>query len=144
MPKGLKGFQKGNRIWLGRKQTLEHIQKRIKWHQGKPLSLRHRLSLSLNHADFREEKHPEWKGDKASYAAKHMWIRNKYGKAIICQNPNCTYKNPKRYEWANISKEYKRNKNDYIQLCPSCHRKWDMGKLIIKIDVLENTAITNG
>lgn len=35
---------------------------------------------------------------------------------------------PKRYEWANISGEYKRDRSDWVMLCPSCHRKIDMGK----------------
>lgn len=35
---------------------------------------------------------------------------------------------PSRYEWANISGEYKRDRSDWVMLCPSCHRKIDMGK----------------
>ena len=27
--------------------------------------------------------------------------------------------------------EYKRSVDDYMQLCPSCHRKFDMGKLTL-------------
>jgi len=64
-----------------------------------------------------------WKGDKASYVAKHMWIIKHYGNAKKCSN------NPdhraKRYEWANKSGKYKRDISDYIELCPSCHRKMD-------------------
>lgn len=67
-----------------------------------------------------------WKGEEASYAAKHMWIVKHYGKAACCENPDCTYDNPKRYEWANISGEYRRDREDYKQLCPSCHRKMDI------------------
>ena len=49
-----------------------------------------------------------------------------------CENPKCKYKNPKRYEWASISRESLRDKNDYIQLCPSCHRRYDINKLTLK------------
>lgn len=73
------------------------------------------------------EKHYAWKGDRCSYVAKHMWILRHYGKATKCENAHCNYPNPKRYEWANISGEYKRNINDYRMLCPSCHRKFDYG-----------------
>jgi len=68
-----------------------------------------------------------WKGDDASYFAKHMWILKHYGKANKCENPNCKCKNPKRFEWANISGQYKRGRDDYMMLCPSCHRKMDKG-----------------
>jgi len=81
-----------------------------------------------------------WKGESAGYVAKHLWLIKHYGKANKCDNPDCSYPKivnagrevldrPKRYEWANISGEYKRERLDYIQLCPSCHRKWDMGKI---------------
>ena len=29
------------------------------------------------------------------------------------------------YEWANISGEYKRNRNDFLRLCRTCHRRFD-------------------
>jgi len=67
-----------------------------------------------------------WKGDDASYIAKHMWLYKHYGKADRCENPACQFKNPKRYEWANISGEHRRERSDYIRLCPSCHRKADL------------------
>lgn len=70
-----------------------------------------------------------WKGDDASYVAKHMWIKKMFGKANRCENPNCAYKNPKRYEWANLSGKHLREITDYKQLCPSCHRKMDINGL---------------
>ena len=72
-----------------------------------------------------------WKGDEASYAAKHMWVRKQYGKANMCENKECTFHSPKRFEWANISGKQKRNRDDYLMLCCSCHRKWDMGRIEI-------------
>lgn len=75
------------------------------------------------------EKARRWKGDKASYEAKHMWIYKHRGKASKCEQKDCSFENPKRYEWHNVSGEYKRELSDYVQLCPSCHRKIDMGRL---------------
>ena len=77
-----------------------------------------------------------WKGENAGYVAKHTWIVKHYGNAKKCENKKCVYprvnsKNvyieaPKRFEWALIKgKKYTRNVKDYIQLCPSCHRKYD-------------------
>ena len=56
----------------------------------------------------------------------HDWIRENYGSANKCSNPDCKYNKPKRYEWALIhGKKYERNVENFIQLCPSCHRKYD-------------------
>ncbi len=92
-----------------------------------------------------------WKGDAATYGAKHNWLYKQVGKAVRCENPDCIYprrntkgvliSSPSRYEWANISGEYKRDKRDYVQLCPSCHRRYDGGfdpKLIL---FLHNLAV---
>jgi hypothetical protein len=68
-----------------------------------------------------------WKGEEAGYVAKHMWIGKHHGKASKCENPNCVSKNPKRFEWANISGNYLRDVSDYKMLCPSCHRRMDYG-----------------
>lgn len=66
-----------------------------------------------------------WKGEDAGYTAKHLWIVKHHGKASMCDE--CGTKNASRYEWSNISGEYKRDRSDYRQLCPSCHRKIDQG-----------------
>ena len=73
-----------------------------------------------------------WKGDNAGYVAKHIWIKTNYGKASKCElNSSHIFR---RFEWANISGKYERNISDYIQLCPSCHRKFDLGKLKINFE----------
>lgn len=90
------------------------------------------------------KKHPKWKGDNASYNTIHTWIKNKFGKATRCENQQCVYprKNssyatilsPKRFEWANIDKKYSRDLSGWVQLCPSCHRKYDRGIISVEID----------
>lgn len=84
-----------------------------------------------------------FKGDKASYAAKHIYLKNRYGRAQKCQQKGCKYPRlnskgicmdkPKRYEWANITGVYTHRREDYVQLCPSCHRRFDLGLLELKI-----------
>ena len=57
------------------------------------------------------------------YRAIHWWLRVTYGKATYCSNdPN---HKAKRYDWANISGEYKKDINDYKQLCRPCHFRFD-------------------
>src|SRR3990167_8398912 len=62
------------------------------------------------------------------YKALHQWVVGCLGKAkrcdgffigLICKGLE------KRFEWANISGEYKRDLSDYIQLGHSCHMKFD-------------------
>ena len=72
-----------------------------------------------------------WKGQEAGYVAKHLWIVKHYGKADKCEQVGCVFKNPKRYEWHNIDGNYSRDRQDYVMLCPSCHRKIDNGGLVL-------------
>lgn len=66
-----------------------------------------------------------WKGDNVGYFSLHRWVQNKKGKASICiQCGSIT-----NVQWANVSKEYKRDLNDYIALCCKCHRKYDIDTL---------------
>ena len=75
------------------------------------------------------DKARRWKGDDASYVAKHMWITKHYSdEKIKCEHCNKTKDEVSRLEWANVSGNYKRERSDYICLCPSCHRKMDLKK----------------
>ena len=65
-----------------------------------------------------------------SYTGIHTWLKTNYGKAIKCEH--CKNPNLKRYEWANVSKKYKKDISDWIQLCTSCHRKYDKGTKILE------------
>jgi hypothetical protein len=69
------------------------------------------------------EKHKFWKGDKVGYMALHKWIHNNWGKAGQCFR--CRVLN-KKYQWANVTGVYDRNKKNWEQLCLSCHRKEDI------------------
>lgn len=63
------------------------------------------------------EKSPEWKGDSVGYRGLHMWINKVLGKPTFCEN-GCE---SKRYVWANVSGEYKRDILDWHQLCAKCN-----------------------
>ncbi len=60
-----------------------------------------------------------WKGGKVGYGALHSWLRRKLGKATYCKN-NSTHKG--NFMWANISGKYKRNIEDWHQLCNTCNQ----------------------
>lgn len=71
----------------------------------------------------------------SEYSDVHRWIKHMRGKAYKCENPHCKYPRvnahkdkvlaPLRFEWSNISKQYKKELTDWIMLCPSCHRQAD-------------------
>jgi len=65
-----------------------------------------------------------WKGENASYIAKHAWVYRHKGKAYKCEF--CGKEGIGReINWANIDHKYKRNLDDYISLCRLCHEKYD-------------------
>lgn len=68
-------------------------------------------------------KNPAWKGDNLTYMGIHSRIRRIFGKPKRCEI--CGTKTSKRYEWANISRKYKLNREDWKRMCESCHFKFD-------------------
>lgn len=79
---------------------------------------------------------PFWKGAKAGYGSVHDWIKSQLGSATKCENPDCSYprktKNgilsyPKVFDWAlKKGRSYTdRKKDSFIQLCRSCHQRYD-------------------
>ena len=66
---------------------------------------------------------PNFKGDFVGYDALHQWIYRHKGKPIICEF--CGSKD-RKLTWANKSGNYKRNLSDFMSLCYSCHKKFDL------------------
>ena len=123
----------------GYKQTEEHHKKLLKAITGKVRSLESRKRYSKSKMG---DRNPTWKGDKVKYAGLHLWIQRQLGKAAVCVNGHIA----SVYYWANISGKYKRDVNDFRQLCNSCNGKegWigrkevkryrdNLGRYIIKI-----------
>lgn len=68
------------------------------------------------------EDNSKWKGDDVGYVGIHLWMRRKYGKATTCEREGCT----RTYvHWANISGFYKRERDDWMQLCAKHHLEYD-------------------
>jgi hypothetical protein len=65
-----------------------------------------------------------WKGETASLKAIHQWVYLWKGRPLKCEK--CGEEGKKKYEWANINHEYKRDLADYIRMCTSCHRLFDI------------------
>ena len=77
------------------------------------------------------EKSHRWKGDNVKYSALHCWVHSRLGMPNYCEE--CKRTDQKRYEWANISRLYKRDVKDWKRLCRSCHCGFDdIGKKILE------------
>ena len=76
---------------------------------------------------YKGEKAPNWKGKAAGKAAIHDWLNALYGKPRFCEGCGDESRmGDKRYDWANISGQYKRDRDDFLRLCKSCHRRFDL------------------
>jgi len=83
------------------------------------LSYRH--IYKLNHGS----NNARWKGDDVGYAGIHKWIYKALGRPLRCEHCGDTYKK-RVLNWANKSHKYKRDTRDWMALCCSCHRKYDL------------------
>ena len=103
--------------------------KMVCWTKGKRLRLEHKIKIGKS---LQGSKGGHWKGNRAGYAAFHIWILKYYGNANKCDNrENKTLDfecsdSTNNFEWAKIKgRRYSRDREDYLQLCVSCHRKYD-------------------
>lgn len=94
-----------------------------------------------------------WKGKTVSYSGLHKWLAREFGKATKCENRekkilSFVCRNiDNKYQWANKSKKYKRDINDFLQLCTSCHCRYDIkrktkdaGRCIFPETTLKNVS----
>lgn len=92
--------------------------------------------FKVGHKGYPREKNPAWKGAKAGYYAIHQWLRYHFGRPEKCDNPTCVYPRvnkfrevtlkPKSFQWAlKHGKTYAHLRENFIQLCASCHKKYD-------------------
>lgn len=130
MPSGIyqhkpqQGFQKGHPIlgggFRGHKHTKVSIDLMSKKLKGKTSWNRGTKWIMPT-----SENHPAWKGDNASYAAKHMWVYKRLGKPNTCEHCGRSNLSGRMIHWANKSGKYIRDLNDWLRLCVSCHHKYD-------------------
>lgn len=65
------------------------------------------------------EKNVNWRGADAKYGSLHDWVSYHLGRPRRCYN--CDTTEHSRFEWANVSGEYKRDLDDWVRLCKTCH-----------------------
>ena len=106
-----------------KKMSLAKLKNPTKYWLGKKFSSSHRSKISEFRKTIVGELHQLWKGDDACYSSKHQWVYRHYGKPNKCEF--CGTRDAKRFDWANISGKYKRDKKDWIRLCKKCHVAYD-------------------
>ena len=127
--KGLKGFLAGKKHYnfgkkrpgvggnkKGHRNTNGFKKGHIPWNKG---------MIGL----LSEENSPHWKGGDVGYGALHHWIVRYWGNPEKCEECGCKNKlnrnNASYVQWANKTGKYLRKRRDWLQLCPSCHIKYD-------------------
>lgn len=58
------------------------------------------------------------------YDALHSWVRHHLGTPKRCEF--CKRTEATRFHWANKSQEYRQDLSDWLRLCPSCHKRYDL------------------
>lgn len=81
-------------------------------------------NTGIERPEMIREKHWNWMGNNVGYHGLHQWVIKELGKAFWCY-VCMSCEEGKMYQWANISKEYKRELTDWIPLCSKCHAKYD-------------------
>jgi len=73
--------------------------------------------------------HPQWKGDAVGPIGAHWWLRENFPKAGQCDECG-TKEKPTEYAFKYHPKPHTRNREDYRELCCSCHVKetWALRK----------------
>lgn len=115
-------LQCGKSFYKGPNQTLKFCSSKCYWADMK---VREPWNKGKQLPSLRGEKNPFWvKGDNVKYTTIHKWLFREYGKASKCEI--CGTTESKRYEWAKLKgKEYERKRENFWELCKSCHTIYD-------------------
>lgn len=133
-------LKKNHKGMLGKKHTPETIKKMAdnQYRQSEEWSKKmSNAKIGIKNPMFGKfgNDHPNWLGDDVGYFALHDWIIRHYGNANVCMNRKDKFLPfkcngiSKKFEWANRSRRYERNIDDFVQLCKSCHTKADIHNL---------------
>jgi hypothetical protein len=74
----------------------------------------------------RDDQNSNWRGDKASYRARHYWIQSKRGTPGRCENCGRNDLSGRKIHWASKSRKCLRDESDWIRLCVPCHKHHDL------------------
>ena len=108
------------------------------WNKGVSTGIVPRSAFKKGHRTFNKgvpapwatgEKHPKWKGDRVGYYALHTWVGRRLEKPSTCSHCGRPNLSGRAIHWANKSGKYLRKLSDWLRLCVSCHKKYDLDRL---------------
>jgi hypothetical protein len=67
------------------------------------------------------KNNPAWKGNDATVTSKHCWVRDNFKKKDLCEHCGKYGKT----DWSNKYHTYLRKREDWQELCRSCHQIYD-------------------
>lgn len=122
--KGHVGYNKGKKLF-GEWRNCQKCGKEVWFNRARILNGGGKYCsriCSNKSTGLKGEKSPHWKGDSVGYCGIHDWLQLHFGKADKCEQCGSI----KRVQWAKIKgKEYKRKRENFWQLCSSCHIVYD-------------------
>ena len=95
----------------------------------------HYINHKKSFNKYKGENHWNWKGNNVGYASLHEWLYKNYGKPNVCEKCGGL----KNIVWANKKGNYTRERKEWLQLCESCHKKYD--KIIFNINKMKTVGI---
>lgn|SRR3990167_380311 len=121
-----KGIPAEKRKFGGRSSIPESEINMHKYWSGKKFSTIHRKNISASLSGLNNRK---WKGDGVAYRTIHNWVQRRLGTPDTCEHCGSSGLKGRQIHWANKSRSYKRDLQDWIRLCRHCHKKYDSIKL---------------
>jgi len=118
-PNSRNGFKKGHKLGLGYQHTKEA-----------------RLKISNAMLGKTAEKSRPWKGNSVSYSGFHNWLVFTFGHPLECENCGIEGHFKKKNGYYSLhnalkkGRKHSRDINDYLGLCPKCHKRYDIGKIL--------------
>lgn len=82
--------------------------------------------------------------DRRNYWRVHTWLIKFHSKNGVCEMQGCQVETPSRTEFAlKRGYTYEKKRENFLELCPSCHRKYDYTEELREKNRLSHTGKEN-
>ena len=135
MPKGTKGFVRGNQFGRTSYRNRRSYVGENNPNYGKTHTEAARDAIRQSKLG---DKSPTWKGDRVGKGAVHEWVKKRLPKPTACPACGTT---ERRIELSNTGHTYRRRVEDYEWLCSRCHFRKDGRERYLKQHVEEHPIV---